>query len=347
MEDTGQSRAPGAALWSRWFFEWASLAPIWVGSLLAASLLAAFFGFEFASGRMERFVPGDTTGRITRGLAVLLVLIAYLPTAQIYLARWSRRHVDSLRPLLGGGEDLVFRDVYRQRSSRLAGAAGSVAFVTLFLLVPIDADVYRRIEYWTPESAVPWLLLPVTGWMVARLAHALIFDALFVSHLAADLRRIDLVDTGPLAPFVQQGLRSALLILLFLGIGLTGLPGQSEVMTTALLNIVAMLAVAVTALVLPVTGVRARIRAEKKTQLATLRERINADREAVLHGGPGADSATSRLPGILALESRLESVREWPFDLPSLLRFALYVALGLGSWLGAATVERMLDVALD
>jgi len=29
------------------------------------------------------------------------------------------------------------------------------------------------------------------------------------------------------------------------------------------------------------------------------------------------------------------------------LRFGLYVALGLGSWLGAAAVERMLDMALN
>ncbi len=47
------------------------------------------------------------------------------------------------------------------------------------------------------------------------------------------------------------------------------------------------------------------------------------------------------------LDARLESVREWPFDAPSLVRFALYVALGLGSWLGAAAVERLLDFILN
>ena len=35
------------------------------------------------------------------------------------------------------------------------------------------------------------------------------------------------------------------------------------------------------------------------------------------------------------------------FDVPSLSRFGLYVALGLGYWLGAAAVERMLDMALN
>lgn len=314
--------------------------------MLAAALIAAFIGFEIVSGRLEGFLARDESERFTRGLTVLLVLLAYLPTAQFYLARWTRRHVDSLRPLLRAGEELVFRDVYREASSRLAGAAGSVAFVVFFLLVPIDATVYGRGDYWTPENAVPWLLMPIAGWMVVRLAYALIFDALFVSRLAADLTEINLIDSRPLAPFVQQGLRSALLILLFLGIGLAGLAGQTQVMATALLNLAAMLAVALAALLLPVTGVRSRIRAEKQAQLTTLRARINRDRVAVMSGGPGTDSATSRLPGLLALESRLESVREWPFDVPTLLRFALYVVLGLGSWLGAAAVERMLDVAL-
>jgi hypothetical protein len=39
-------------------------------------------------------------------------------------------------------------------------------------------------------------------------------------------------------------------------------------------------------------------------------------------------------------------VREWPFDAPSLARFSFYLLIGLGSWLGAAAVERLLDAAL-
>ena len=146
--------------------------------------------------------------------------------------------------------------------------------------------------------------------MIVRLAYALIFDALFVSRLA-------------------------------------GVPGQAQVMTSAVLNIAAAIAVALAALVLPVTGVRARIRAEKEAQLATVRARINTHRESGMSGDPDANSGISALPGLLALEARLDSVREWPFDVPSLLRFTLYVALGLGSWLGAATVERILDAVLS
>jgi len=316
-----------------------------VGLSLAGLLFVVGLGLESATGRLEPFLARDDSPNIARGLAVLLVLLAYLPTAQIYLARWTRLHVEALRPLLVGGEQRVFPDVYRERSSRIAGIAGSLGFLTLFLLIPLYPQ-YRNIEYWTLESTFFWLGVPLAGWMVARLGHALLFDALFVSRLAADLREIDLVDRQALAPFVQQGLRSSLLFLLFIGIGLAGVAGQAAVMATAMLSLIGVLSVAFAALALPVAGVRARIRDEKRLQLATLRSRINQDREAVLAGSPTADAATRRLPGLLALEARLEAVREWPFDVPSLLRFGLYLLLGLGSWLGAAGVERMLDAAL-
>ena len=50
---------------------------------------------------------------------------------------------------------------------------------------------------------------------------------------------------------------------------------------------------------------------------------------------------------VLAFENRIESVREWPFDAPTLTRFFLYVAIPLGSWVGGALVERLLGAALD
>ena len=52
------------------------------------------------------------------------------------------------------------------------------------------------------------------------------------------------------------------------------------------------------------------------------------------------------LPALLAWEARIESVREWPFDTPALVRFALFLLIPLGSWLGGAMVERVVDLVL-
>ena len=42
----------------------------------------------------------------------------------------------------------------------------------------------------------------------------------------------------------------------------------------------------------------------------------------------------------------IDSAREWPVDAANLLRFIGYLLLGLGSWLGGAVVERILDSAI-
>ena len=47
----------------------------------------------------------------------------------------------------------------------------------------------------------------------------------------------------------------------------------------------------------------------------------------------------------LAMEQRLQSVGEWPFDAGSYGRVVLYIFLGFGSWIGAALVERGLELA--
>jgi hypothetical protein len=49
------------------------------------------------------------------------------------------------------------------------------------------------------------------------------------------------------------------------------------------------------------------------------------------------------IQGLLALETRIENVPEWPFDMNSFSRVILYLLLGLGSWVGAALVERLLE----
>ena len=63
--------------------------------------------------------------------------------------------------------------------------------------------------------------------------------------------------------------------------------------------------------------------------------------------GPESAEAGAKLPGLLAYKNEIESVREWPFDAPTLTRFFLYVAIPLGSWVGGALVERLLGAALD
>jgi hypothetical protein len=48
----------------------------------------------------------------------------------------------------------------------------------------------------------------------------------------------------------------------------------------------------------------------------------------------------------MVYEQRIEKVSTWTFNTPTVVRFVLYVSLGIGSWLGAAFVERWLGTLL-
>ena len=76
-----------------------------------------------------------------------------------------------------------------------------------------------------------------------------------------------------------------------------------------------------------------------------LRAEIRRDEARLLRGK--AASQPGRVADLVAHEGRIQAVREWPFDAPSLMRFSLYLGVGAGSWLGAALVERLLSAALD
>jgi hypothetical protein len=191
-------------------------------------------------------------------------------------------------------------------------------------------------------------------WITAgRGAACAIDSARLYSRIGERNVAIDLLDLTPVSPLTRHGLRIVLLIGILLAAGsfslVVGLPsarGAGVLSTTILYYLwIAILAVAV--LVLPVRGLRRQIRARKAEELSKLREKIRHNRQIADGSGPESGAAGAKLPGLLAYKHEIESVREWPFDAPTLTRFFLYVAIPLASWVGGALVERLLGAALD
>ena len=112
-------------------------------------------------------------------------------------------------------------------------------------------------------------------------------------------------------------------------------------------NVLVALVVSVTTLVRPLWGIHEQLVDAKAHELDWVRETIREERQRLREGGEAGSAAAARMPGILAYEARVEGVREWPFDVPTLLRLTLYLALPLVSWIGGAFVERLLGAALD
>ena len=90
---------------------------------------------------------------------------------------------------------------------------------------------------------------------------------------------------------------------------------------------------------LPLRGIRRKFRQEKERELDWCRQALRTSRAQLKSG-------LEHQPGIaeiMAYKNMIEDIRNWPFDNPSLTRFALYLLIPLGSIFGGALVERGLD----
>ena len=203
------------------------------------------------------------------------------------------------------------------------------------------------------ESGGPSWSRPETLWLAARnfvnwwvvglaMALELMLGHAF-SRLGERLAPFDLLDRDPLAPFARRALRNVFLWMLlaaFLSLTYVGEGWATDRMPLALAGLGVF---AVTAFVMPLLGARRRVRALKRAELAMVRAALREVRAVALEG---TTSGGGRLADLLAYEARLHAVAEWPIDASTLARLGLYLLFGLGSWVGAAVVERMLDTAL-
>lgn len=326
-------------------------APAWAGAGIALGLLALFIAVAWASGGLATVRAGQSglwEYREIRMALLVAFLAGYLPTARRYVALGAARNLADLLPLVGSAEGNG--EAFAQRflrldagATRLAGALGLLIVPITALAIDRDPGLYLRPGYWGPEVAFAWVVGAFVGWSFGRFVYDTLAYAGRFSHLAGEIERIDLFAPGELAPFARQGLRSALLWLILLSsFSLNALDLAWFAATTALA-----LAGGIAALILPVRGVHLRLRATKRTELGRVHAAIRGDSTPLARSPIAARAESLGLADLLAYRQFVESVREWPFDSPTLLRFALYLAIPLGSWLGGALVERLLGAALD
>ena len=179
------------------------------------------------------------------------------------------------------------------------------------------------------------------AWLVARFAVYDFRTTRAYIALGHGPVEVDLLDIRSLAPFARRGQRSALTWVLFSSIfSLFWIGGAAARGNVPLLVMV--LSMATLAFAGPLVALRHNIRDVKHAELDRLRDEIREARDpsdAALSGPQLANAAT--------YYQLIESAREWPVDAANLLKFVGYLLLGLGSWLGGAIVERILDSALQ
>jgi hypothetical protein len=277
------------------------------------------------------------------------VIVAFTATCLFYLRGFILRDLSELQPVLGCSSaqlEAIAVEVTCVPAHRLLACL--VPCVGIFLAMPLfDPQFFGQQE--PPPLGDPLLTFfvlrnAITGWVVGHALATELQSTRAYHALAKRPLQIDLLDTSPLHVFTRRGQRSCLV---WIGAAsLVSLFWLSEAAgSTNGVIMVAIIVLIVGSFFYSIRGIHGSIVAEKERQLNGLREQIRRERGSLL--APAGDSADSaRLASLLAYHDLVERAPEWPFDTPVVLRLALFVLLGLGSWLGGALVERMLESVL-
>jgi hypothetical protein len=271
-------------------------------------------------------------------------LIGYLPAAQAIARRGVARDLAELRPRLRC-DDAEFRALSRAAMgpghpiARALGLSGLVLGAGLALSDPSMTGGR------SPSPSDPFFIWHLSRsmlvvWLAIRFA---VYDfnmTRVYSSLGRSSVDIDLLDIRSLIPFARRGQRSALTWVLFSSLLSLFWLGRTAARVN-LPGLVIVLSIATFAFVAPLVALRHAIQAQKRAELDQLREQI---REARAQTGDTGDSP--RLANLVGYYQLIDSAREWPVDAANLLKFLGYLLLGLGSWLGGAVVERILDSAI-
>lgn len=341
-----------ATPWSLRLFDRVGLPAFWTGLGIGLAVFALFLlytaWFEAEVGRFAAL-------SFEHGWLAELIQDLFLGFTFAVVAasvRGVRRDFEALRPFL----DPAMRDAegvpreilrYRRGALLLVGLSGGAIASLLTVSLP-QIWVGGRMPGWG-DPAVLWLFARnfVTWWAVTRgMLLELMLGRAF-SGLGDHLAGVDLLDRAPLLPFGSRAVRNVLLwMLLTAFLSLTFAQRGWAYPPLTGVGLLYLGSFAVAAFLLPLLGAHRRIRAAKREELVRVRAALREARDRALEPGAEKDRSGGRVADLVAWEARVAAAGEWPIEASTVARFGLYLAIGLGSWLGAALVERLLGRVL-
>lgn len=336
--------APPLTDWSLVPFEATQLSPIWIGLVIVIGFTVLCQIFRWTT---EGWMAAFWTRPYFWVDLLNGVLFAYPPTATALLRRGRLRDLRDLRPVLDCGEAGFARAVRETVCvPRLRLAASGLAGALVLGAMPVFDPAYwleSRPALTQPEMLFHLLRMSSTGWLVGHAFATEGTGAAGLYRVGVRWLRIDLLDLRPLAPFARAGQRGAFAWVL--AASLVSLFWLSPAVVNSNGAIIGAILLLVTiGFFFSIYGAHQSIRAAKQRALASLNVQIRRNGEALMQGRTLEDAP--RIADLVALHSFLERVREWPIGVPTILRGALIAALAIGSWLGGALVEQLLQRVL-
>jgi hypothetical protein len=310
----------------------------------ALAVAAAYLASAALFADLGVFAAPDGSARVARlprFNAALGLVFAYL-CASVWLGqRWAQRDFEALRGVAEASAADWSEWAARARAPgpatlACAGLAGAAFGVGVNLVGgrngELDPALWRGHVVWV-QLLNPLLFAVMGVLIVLGAARSRAYREL------GRRTRVRVGEIASLAPFARAGLRVALLW--FVGTSLASLLLVDTDSPALVLSIlVGTTGIAVASLLAPSRGVHERLRAAKREELDWVRARI-AEASGALRSGDERGAAS--LPALLAWEARVASAPEWPFDASTWLRFALLLLVPLGSWLGGALAQHVVE----
>ncbi|MCG8591409.1 MAG: hypothetical protein MJE66_19105 [Proteobacteria bacterium] len=320
--------------------------PLWVGLGFSGLTLAVVLLATWLAGELSPYIASERSlldVRDARLALVLCALVGFLPTAQVLMLRFTRENLRALAPALGQAP----APLRLPKPSFWRHTLPSLLVVPL-IAFSIDRDLRLYLDPAYLAGPIHWFQWSVgffVTFQTARLAHLSATGARTLGARAAELRELDLLDLGALAPFARQSLQIALTWLLMLSLFSVNLVDPGFAVPVVLIGVFCGLNL-IAGVAHCHRGLHARIRAAKQRESQLINAALRGDADAAARLRIRAPAGALSPADLLAYRSFVQQVSEWAFDASSWLRAVLYLAIPLGSWLGGAVVERILDSSL-
>jgi hypothetical protein len=284
------------------------------------------------------------------GICLFFAFInAYALATMAAVIERTQLALDQLRPEL----DL---DDHKFRLCRESLTGGSTGLLVTIALISLGAGLAHNLilaangENGSPTESdgsgtalvvVLWFATSLTWFVLLHVITALVLNARLFARIGRDNITVDIFRPGQLAAFGTVALLPSMTLmgtqiaypLLFLGQSswLASLPGFLSTL------------VAVTYLMLrPTWAVHVHLREARRalllsTDAAIARWRKTNPHHSLAHG------AVQEISQLLLFRSQVNALREWPFDIQSLLRWLFYLTIPPLTWILAALMEDLVD----
>ena len=305
---------------------------IWGTTLAIFLILLATFVVALAADRYAPFLNNDHGWSLRPGVwpgCVLSLLIAVALGMQRYVRSRDCADEAELRAVLPECREYELRTYSAEGQRQLRWAT---IFGVLAGAAPTLVAVPRALI--TTHPAMYFWFAVVDSLVGALFARGIVQSgrgtrtwAYGIEHgLTIDLLRID-----SLSVIGRHGARNALIWFSVAAVIFLFLIGNNMDAATFVILLLAA-AMGIWIFLSPMQLVHRRIRAAKQVELESIRREIQRARAQA----PQDPAAAAKLQGLLAYETRIETVREWPFDQPTALRVGAYVLIPAIPWFGQA-----------